>query len=82
MLFLVKHFSSESGKEKWIVVNTDATYSENIEVSGTVNLILCDGRTLTAKDGIYIQDGSSLIIWGQENDSGKINANTKNDKAA
>lgn len=82
MLLLVKHFSSESGKEKWIVVNTDATYSENIEVSGTVNLILCDGRTLTAKDGIYIQDGSSLIIWGQENDSGKINANTKNDKAA
>lgn len=55
-----------------------------------VNLILCDGCTLTAKKGIgviHVSDGNSnheseLRIWGQENDSGMLKASADDDYAA
>ena len=37
------------GGEAWYVVNEDAEISERVEVSGAVNLVLCDGVTLTAE---------------------------------
>ncbi|MBR0150644.1 MAG: hypothetical protein IJP89_04710 [Synergistaceae bacterium] len=49
----------------WYVVNNATTEITNaITVTGAVNLILCDGATLTAKGGIKVEgDGNSLTIY-------------------
>lgn len=38
----------------WYVVNSNVTISSRITVSGSVNLILADGYTLTASQGITV----------------------------
>ena len=38
----------------WYVVNSNVTISSCITVSGSVNLILADGYTLTASQGITV----------------------------
>ncbi len=45
-------------------VTSNVTISERIQISGTVNLILGEGATLTAKDGIEVKTGATLIIDG------------------
>ena len=45
-------------------VTSNVTISERIQISGTVNLILGEGATLTAKDGIEVSTGATLIIDG------------------
>ncbi len=37
-------------------------------VSGSVNLVLANGSSLTSNGGIHVQSGSSLTIWGQNED--------------
>ena len=49
----------------WYAVKSDVTVSSRIKVKGSVNLILCDGATLTASEGITVPNGNSLTIWGQ-----------------
>lgn len=47
--------------------------SERIEVTGSdVNLILTDGCSLTAKQGIHLKEGNSLTIYGQTNSTGTL----------
>ena len=58
----------------WYVVNTDVVISSTTYISGEVNLILCDGCTLTAQGGIILRDNSSLTIYGQNGGMGKLNA--------
>lgn len=70
------------GGEAWYVVNEDAEISERVEVSGAVNLVLCDGVTLTAKKGIHVTGENSLTIYGQEAGDGKINAKSERVQAA
>lgn len=70
------------GGEAWYVVNEDAEIDERVEVSGTVNLVLCDGVTLTAEKGIHVTGGNSLTIYGQEAGDGKINAKSERVQAA
>ncbi len=65
----------------WYVVSQSVTISSRITVSGTVNLILEDGFTLTANVGIGVPRGSSLTIYGQEEQSGSIVATGNNDNA-
>lgn len=60
--------------EGWYVVNGDVTIASRITVTGTVNLILADGKTLTAQKGIYVGSGSSLTIYGQSEGTGQLNA--------
>ncbi len=60
--------------ETWYVVNSSVTVSRRITVKGTVNLILADNCSLTASNGINVPQGSTLIIWQQENGSGSLNA--------
>ena len=54
---------------KWYVVNTPSadnlTIPERITVRGTANLILCDGATLTAKNGVNVAEGNTLNIYAQ-----------------
>lgn len=58
----------------WYYLTASRTISGRITVSGTVNVIIPDGITLTCSEGIYVPQGSTLNIYGQENDTGKINA--------
>lgn len=70
------------GGEAWYVVNEVAEIGERVEVSGAVNLVLCDGATLTAEKGIHVTGGNSLTIYGQEAGDGKIEATAIKDQAA
>ncbi len=66
--------TSWSGNNVWYVVNSNVTISDRITVSGTVNLILADGYTLTANNGIAVNYGNTLNIYGQTQDSGTVEA--------
>ncbi len=65
--------------EEWYVVNESVTISERIFVTGNVNLIVADGVSLTAENGIGILDGCSLSIYGQDSSTGGINATAADD---
>lgn len=43
---------------------SNVTISSRIEISGTVNLILGEGATLTASNGIEVPSGATLIVDG------------------
>ena len=49
----------------WYAVTEDTQIDGWIEISGAVNLILCDGKTLKANEGIHVPEGASLTIWAQ-----------------
>ena len=55
------------------VASGDVTIQYRVEVKwGTVTLILADGATLNAKEGIYVPPGVTLIINGQSQGTGKL----------
>ncbi|MBQ9904184.1 MAG: hypothetical protein IJM47_05300, partial [Synergistaceae bacterium] len=58
----------------WYVVKTNVEINERINVSGTANLILADGATLTNDKGIEVAEGNTLNIYGQANDTGTFSA--------
>ncbi len=58
----------------WYYISSDVTISSRVTVRGTVNLILGDGATLKASDGIAVVSGDSLTIWGQTNGTGRLEA--------
>ena len=65
------------GQESWYMVTGNVTIDSRIEVNGYVNLILCDGATLTAMQGIAVNEGGcdqSLSIFGQTAGTGTLNA--------
>ena len=66
----------------WYVVTKNVEISERVEVSGAVNLVLCDGVTLTVEKGIHVTGENSLTIYGQEAGDGGIDANAIEDQAA
>ena len=49
----------------WYAVTEDVTYNEYVILTGDVNLILCDGKTLTASKGIEVKQEARLTIWAQ-----------------
>lgn len=59
----------------WYVVSEAATVADRICVNGDVNLVLCDGATLTAQNGISVTDGHSLTIYSQSGNTGALVAN-------
>lgn len=64
--------SSTSWTDGWYVVNSVTTINNQIKVTGDVNLILKDDTTLTVNDGLVVNKGNSLTIYGQTEDSGKL----------
>ena len=65
------------GFNYWYYVDRSMTISQRLYVnSGTVNIILFDGITLTLDQGITVGPDATLNIFGQENDTGKIYSNT------
>ena len=63
-----------AGNETWYVVNSNVTVNSRIEVCGTVNLILADGFSLTASQGLHAPNGVTLNIFGQSSDTGQLSA--------
>ncbi|MCR4892286.1 MAG: hypothetical protein K5989_08930, partial [Lachnospiraceae bacterium] len=55
-------------------VKEDVTISDRITVSGNAHLILCDGKTLTAEQGIEVTEGNTLNIYGESNSTGTLTA--------
>ncbi len=49
----------------WYAVADTTTIDSRVTVSGNVNLILCDGKTLTATKGITVSEGNRLTVWAQ-----------------
>ena len=62
------------GNTTYYYVNGDITCTSRITVNGNVHLILVDGKSLTANDGIYVPHGSSLTIYGQSGNTGTLTA--------
>ena len=56
----------------WYVVSNTVTVGSRINISGTVNLILCNGCTLTASQGIKVSSGNTLNIYGQSGSTGTL----------
>lgn len=64
----------ESGQETWYIVTGSATLEVYKKFVGTVNLILADGATLTSKMTGTLGADDTLVIWGQKNSTGTLNA--------
>ncbi|MBO5494740.1 MAG: hypothetical protein J5964_03370, partial [Eubacterium sp.] len=59
---------------KWYVVNENVTLNGSVTVNGAANLILADGATMTAGQGVIVPSTSSLTIYGQTNGTGTLTA--------
>lgn len=59
----------------WFAVRTD-TAIKGLSISDEVNLILCDGATLTVSDTLTVAEGGKLNIYFQTNGTGKLRAAT------
>ena len=57
----------------WYVVKENLTIS-SLNISGEVNLILCDGATLTVTSFMNVSAGSTLNLYWQSAGSGKLTA--------
>ena len=63
--------------DSWYVLNSDIVIGTNVTLKGiSVNLILCDGCTLTVEGGIIVGQGQTLNIYCQTGRSGKLFAGT------
>ena len=74
--------NSASLPSGWYVAAGDITATSRLTVTGNVNIILCDGATLTAEKGIRVDNGNSLTIWAQEEGTGKLIATNEYSHAA
>lgn len=64
--------STKSWKNNTYVTNGDVTIADRITVTGDVTLILTDGYTLTAPNGIEVRYPNSLTIKGGTNGTGTL----------
>jgi hypothetical protein len=62
-------------KDGWYVLDYDIDYKEYLDIDGDVKIILVNGKTMNAKNGIRIKEGKKLTIYGQSGGSGTIEAN-------
>jgi hypothetical protein len=56
-------------KNETQVLTSNVIFDKRITISGTVNLILCDGCTLEANKGIEVAKGHTLNIYAQSDGS-------------
>ena len=69
----------------WFAANTDITADDPLQVRGTVNLILCDGVTVTLNKGISLSGSedqpATLNIYAQSGGTGKLICDGASDSA-
>ena len=58
----------------WYMLYDDVTIADRISVSGTVNLILANGATLTASKGITVGSSATLNLYAQSDDEATMGA--------
>ena len=74
---------TKTWSDEWYVVKADIEINERINVTGEkVNLIICDGATLTANKGITVPEGSKFIIHGQSACTGYLRIKKVDDNNA
>ena len=73
--YTVVSADNRSWSTGWYVVTEDTRIDGRIGVSGDVHLILCDGATLTAVNGINVGEGNAITIWRQKGASGALTIN-------
>ena len=56
----------------WYAVTDDVIINDRITCNGNVRLILCDGATLTAPEGVAVNDNDRLTIYGQTTGTGTL----------
>ena len=59
------------------VVKENLTLPRRAVVVGNIKLILCDGCTLTAEEGIQVSPGNSLTVYSQHSGTGALTATAK-----
>ena len=83
---LLKNSNEDNLNTGWYVLNSTFSYGERIVISGDVKLILKDGYTLTAEQGIRINTDATLTIYAQSETVGTMGKlvaiETHHDKAA
>ncbi len=70
--YTVVSADNRSWSTGWYVVTEDTRIDGRIGVSGDVHLILCDGATLTAVQGITVTGANALTIWQQSGGTGAL----------
>ena len=68
----------DDNNDGWYVVNGDVTIGTRVTVTGDVHLILADGASLDAAQGVNVGAGNSLTIYGQSDGTGELYANYNN----
>ena len=68
----ITFLTSELTPGTYYVSHTGSFSNRLIVSSGTVNIIVKDGVTLTLPAGIEVREGATLNIYSQDNDSGRI----------
>lgn len=60
--------------DSWYVVKENVTINDDLPVTGSedVNLILCDGATLTISDALTVENDAVLNLYFQSNGTGKL----------
>ena len=66
----------------YIVPEEGVTIDNRITVTGTANLILRDGATLTASKGITVNSGNTINIYAQSGGTGELNAGNDSNAAS
>ena len=66
----------------WYVLSRDVTSRYRVEISGKVNIILCDYYSWEATGGLNVQSGSQLTIFGQTDGTGELEADGDKNAAA
>ena len=68
----------DDNNDGWYVVNGDVTIGQRVTVTGDVHLILTDGASLDAAQGVNVGASNSLTIYGQSDGTGELYANYNN----
>lgn len=66
----------------WYVVSRDVMSRYRVEISGKVNIILCDDYSWEAQGGLNVQSGNQLTIFGQTDGTGELEADGDKNEAA
>lgn len=61
---------------KWYYIDGILNKSERVNLTGDMNLVLCDGSKLTFENGINVPEGVTLTVCGGEQGTGELVAST------
>jgi hypothetical protein len=69
---IVTSTAAQTWTSGWYVVSGNVELNKRVTVSGTVNLILCDGAVFNPKKGITVNEGNTLNIYCQSAGDGAL----------